>query len=132
MDLYTVLGWFRVWQQVPLIGLDWVWGKPYLHVGRLGAVPMWLKATHLSCGGCGVGNFDKSQGSRRHDQTPSVPCRWKLPPTGSHPGSRPKLDWRPGCLCVAHCPTTHYHWILWAFCPIFSRSPGEMFYRCSM
>jgi hypothetical protein len=101
MGLYTVLGviqsstagtshWFRLG----------VWGKPYLHVGRLGAAP-----THASpVGGCGGGNFDRSQGSRRHDQTPSVPCRWKLPLTGSHQGSRPKLNCRPGCLCVALAP----------------------------
>ena len=31
-----------------------VWGKPYLHVGRLGGAPTWLIATHLSCGGCGA------------------------------------------------------------------------------
>jgi hypothetical protein len=29
-----------------------VWGKPYLHVGRLGAAPMWLIGTPLSCGSC--------------------------------------------------------------------------------
>jgi hypothetical protein len=29
------------------------------------------------------GNFDRSQMSRRHDQTPSVLDRWKLPPIGS-------------------------------------------------
>jgi hypothetical protein len=28
-------------------------GKPYLHVGRLGAAPMWLMATHLWVGSCG-------------------------------------------------------------------------------
>jgi hypothetical protein len=38
---------------------------------------------------------------------PSVPCRWKLP-TGSHRGSRPQLDWRPGCQCIAHCPMCVY------------------------
>jgi hypothetical protein len=32
------------------------------------------------CGGC---NFNRSQRSRRHDQTPSVPCRWKSSPIGS-------------------------------------------------
>jgi hypothetical protein len=60
-----------------------VWGKPYLHVGRLGAAPVWLIATNLSCGGCGVGNFNRSQGSRRHGRTPYIPCRWKSQPIGS-------------------------------------------------
>ena len=32
---------------------------------------------------CEGGNLDRSQGSRRHDQTPSIPCRWKSPPIGS-------------------------------------------------
>ena len=36
----------------------------------------------LSCGGCGGSNFDRSQGSRRHERTPSIPCRRKLPPPG--------------------------------------------------
>jgi hypothetical protein len=31
----------------------------------------------------GGSNFDRSQGSRRHDRTPFVPCRWKLPPIRS-------------------------------------------------
>lgn len=106
MDLYTVL----VVIQSSTAGTSYwlglrVWGKSYLHVGRLGAVPTGLIATHLSCGGCGDGNFDRSQGSRRHDQTSSVPCRWKLPPTRSHRGSRLKLIWRLGCLCIACCPT---------------------------
>jgi hypothetical protein len=105
MDLYIVQGWFGVWQQVPHIGLDESLGKPYLHVGRLGAAPKWLIATHLSCGGCGGSNFDSSQRSRKRDRLPSVPCRWKLPPTVSHQVSRPKLDWRSGCLCITHCPT---------------------------
>ena len=49
--------------------------------------------------------IDRSQGSRRHDLMSSFPCRWKLPSTGSHWGSRPMLNWRPGCLCIAHYPT---------------------------
>jgi hypothetical protein len=54
MDLYTVLG---VIQSSTAGTSHWlglrVWGKPYLHVGKLGAA-WWLIATHLSCGGCGV------------------------------------------------------------------------------
>jgi hypothetical protein len=103
MDLYTVLG---VIQVLTLIGLDWEFGgKPYLHVGRLGSAPIWLIPTHLSCVGCGGSNFDRSQRSRRNDQMPSVPYRWKLPPTGSHLGSRPKLHWRTSFLCIARYPT---------------------------
>ena len=82
-----------------------VWGKPYLHMGRLGGAPTWLIATHLSCGGCGEGNFDRSRGSRRHDRMPSVPYRQESPHIGSPQGSRPMLDWRPGCLCAVHCST---------------------------
>jgi hypothetical protein len=104
MDVYTVLG---VIQGLTAGTSHWlglrIWRKPYLHVGRLGAVPTWRIDTHLSCGGCGGSNFSRSQGSRSHDQMPSVPCRWKLQPTESHWGSRPQLDWRPGCLCTAHC-----------------------------
>jgi hypothetical protein len=40
---------------------------------------------------------------------PSIPCRWKSPPTGSHQSSRPTLDWRPGYLCIARCPTYNVH-----------------------
>ena len=71
---------------IPWIGFIYsFWGDSgfdsrYLSfVGRLGAAPTWLIATHLSCGGCGDGNFDRSQKARRHDGTPSVPCRWKSP-----------------------------------------------------
>jgi hypothetical protein len=71
MDLYTVLG---VIQGSAAATSHWlglrVWGKPYLHVGRLGAVPIWLIATPLSCRGCGGSNFNRGQGSRRHDWTP--------------------------------------------------------------
>ena len=54
----------------------------------------------LLWGAVGAGNFDRS-----HDRTPSVPCRQELPPTRSHQRSRPKFNWRPGCLCIAYCPT---------------------------
>ena len=57
--------------------------------------------THLSCGGC---NFDRSQGSRKQNRTPSVPCRWKSPLIGTCQNSRPMLHWRPYCRCAAHCP----------------------------
>jgi hypothetical protein len=30
---------------------------------------------HDSWEGCGGGNFDRSQGSRRHEGTPTIPCR---------------------------------------------------------
>ena len=52
-------------------------GELYLYMGKLGAAPT------APTGGCGCCNFDKSQGPRRPDQTPSVPCRPKLPPIGS-------------------------------------------------
>jgi hypothetical protein len=55
MDLYTVLGMIQGltagishW-----LGLR-VWGKPYLHVGRLGTVPMWLMAMPLLWGVVGA------------------------------------------------------------------------------
>jgi hypothetical protein len=57
-------------------------GKPYLHVGTLSAAPTWLIATHLSCGGCGGSNFDRSQGFRRHDQIPSVHVGGNHHPSG--------------------------------------------------
>jgi hypothetical protein len=44
-----------------------VWGKLYLHVEKPAAAPTSLIATRLSCGDCGVGNLDRSQGSTRHD-----------------------------------------------------------------
>ena len=51
MDLYTVLG---VIQGLTAGTSHWlglrVWGKPYLHVGRLGAIPTWLIATPLLWG----------------------------------------------------------------------------------
>jgi hypothetical protein len=40
--------------------------------------------THLFCRWrCGSCNFNRSQGSRGHDRTPSIPCRCKSPPIGS-------------------------------------------------
>jgi hypothetical protein len=93
MDLYTVWGVIRDWTAgiSHWLGLR-AWGKPYLYVGRFGAVPIWVIAMCLSCGGCGGGNFDRSQRSRRHDQMTSILCRWKLPPTRFHQSSRSKLE----------------------------------------
>ena len=51
MALYTVLG---VIQGLTAGTSHWlglrVWGKPYLHVGGLGAIPKWLTATPLLWG----------------------------------------------------------------------------------
>jgi hypothetical protein len=70
MDLYTVLGVIRGSTAGTSHWLELrVWGKPYLHVGRLGAVPTWLIATPLSCGGYGDGNFNRSQRPKRHDRS---------------------------------------------------------------
>jgi hypothetical protein len=30
-------------------------------------------------------------------------------------GSRPLLDWKPGCLCIAHCPTLNHFAVLWLY-----------------
>jgi hypothetical protein len=68
---------------------------------------VWLIVTHLSCGGCGGSNFDRSQGSRRHDWTPSIPCRCKSPPIGS-PGIqnfaqlKTRLSVRNPDICMSH------------------------------
>jgi hypothetical protein len=96
-------GWFRVWQQAPLIGLDRVCGKPYLHVGRLGAVPTGIIATPLLWVLWGL---QLQQEPGRHGRTPAIPCRWII--TTRSRGSRSSLDWKPGCLCIASCPTQRY------------------------
>jgi hypothetical protein len=51
MDLYTVLGGDSGFVS-RYLSLAWTesLGKPYLHVGRLGAVPIWLIATPLLWG----------------------------------------------------------------------------------
>jgi hypothetical protein len=42
---------------------------------KLVSLPMWLLTMLLLWGLWGGGNFDRSQSSRRHERTPSVPCR---------------------------------------------------------
>ena len=103
-----------VWQQVLFIGF--VWGL----LGNL--ICMWegwccyigLMVTYFSAGvggyfsvgvgGCGrLKLYDRSQGPRRHGQTPAIPCRWKSPPIGSL-GFQTFAWPGPGCLCTAHRP----------------------------
>ena len=53
----------------------------------------------------------RSQGPRRRGQTPAIPSRKKSPTTKS-PGSRPVLDWEPGCLCTASLHRSWYQFVL--------------------
>jgi hypothetical protein len=90
------------------------WGKPYLHVGRLGSCS-YMTDSHipLPWGLWGLWElwglqFYKGKGPRRQNQIPSIPCRWDS--QVGHWGSIPLLDWRPGYLCTAHRPSHQVPW----------------------
>ena len=64
-------------------------------MGAVGAV--------TSTGARGPGDMIKHLLS--HGKSPPI-----VPPPA--PGSRPRLNWRPGCLYAAHCPTASQHYIV--------------------